>query len=252
SLLWLKRLLKEFPEVKGTELHINEWGMSSNFWRNIEDHPGLTYRNNHESPLFLVKLVNSLYQLEDNHNFSVSMLLYWGFVGEAEKDVFFNGERELTTAGNIPKPVQTGFEMLAKLKENRLLVKRSKKDGHMGLLATSSESQDISFIVYNYEEDERDLEMTDKISIQLKGLSPNSSYRLVVTKLDREANNTYAAWEQLGRPNTSQEADLTTLMKASELSDFSESSVSTNEEGLLILPVELMRHSMGLFELVLN
>jgi len=124
SVLWLKRLMKEFPQLKEKEFHINEWGMSSNYFRTVKDYPDLKYRNNHESALFLVKLVNSLYQIEDNYNFPTSLLLYWGFCWEADEDDFFAGKRELTTAGNIPKPIQTGFEMLARLAESRIKVTR--------------------------------------------------------------------------------------------------------------------------------
>jgi xylan 1,4-beta-xylosidase len=89
SVLWLQRLMKEFKELKGIEFHLNEWGMSSNYYRTVQDYPNLIYRNNIESPLFLVKLVNSLYQIEDNYRFPISMLLYWGFSWEADEDEFF-------------------------------------------------------------------------------------------------------------------------------------------------------------------
>jgi len=108
SVLWLQRLVKDFPSLKKTEFHINEWGLSSNYYRTVADYPDLVYRNSITSPLFLVKLVNALFQIEDNYNFPISMLLYWGFSWEADEDEFFVGKRELLTAGNTPKPIQTG------------------------------------------------------------------------------------------------------------------------------------------------
>lgn len=249
SVLWIKRLMKDFPELKGTEFHINEWGMSSNFWRNIKDHPDLTYRNNHESALFLVKLVNSLFLVEDHHNFPTSLLLYWGFVGEAEKDIFFNGERELTTAGNIPKPIQTGFEMLARLKENRIQVTHT-KNAHSGLLATTSTSDEISFVIYNYDESERDLDMVDDIRVELKGLRPNQTYRLKETRLDGKNNNTYTVWQNTGSPPASSKADLSALHEAATLKVFAETEMESNEDGVLILPFTMQRQSMKLFELI--
>ena len=249
SVLWIKRLMKDFPELKGTDFHINEWGMSSNFWRNIKDHPDLTYRNNHESALFLVKLVNTLFLVEDHHNFPTSLLLYWGFVGEAEKDIFFNGERELTTAGNIPKPIQTGFEMLARLKENRIQVTHT-KNAHSGLLATSSTSDEISFVIYNYDESERDLDVVDDIRVELKGLRPNQTYRLKETRLDGKNNNTYTVWQNTGSPPASSKADLSALHEAATLKVFAETEMESNEDGVLILPLTIQRQSMKLFELI--
>ena len=53
SILWLQRLLKLFPSLKGTAFHINEWGLSSNYFRTVKDYPDLVYRNSISSPLFL-------------------------------------------------------------------------------------------------------------------------------------------------------------------------------------------------------
>ncbi|MEM9341274.1 MAG: hypothetical protein AAGA66_21265, partial [Bacteroidota bacterium] len=248
SLLWLKRLMKEFPTVSDTELHINEWGMSSNFWRTVEDHPKLSYRNTHESALFLAKLVNELYQLEDHHNLTVSMLLYWGFVGEAEKDLFFNGERELLTAGNIPKPIQTGFEMLSRLKEHRVEVESTNDRGGLGLLATASDGGEISVLVYNYQEGDQDLDLRDEVQLTMTGLIPNAEYELKETVLDREQNNTYAKWVELGSPVNSQ-TDITPLIAASALHSSSK-TIQSDKSGEISLTLDLLRHSMRVLEWV--
>ncbi|NQU52306.1 MAG: hypothetical protein HQ522_07175 [Bacteroidetes bacterium] len=192
--------------------------MSSNYYRLVKDYPDLKYRNNQESALFLVKLVNSLYQIEDNYKFPTTILGYWGFVWEADEDEFFVGKRELTTAGDIPKPIQTGFEMLAKLKENRIEIIRSKKDNQFGILATKSKLEEIVLIAYNYEEDEKDLDRSDDLQVELKGLKANATYNLVETSLDQTNNNTFAAWEKIGSPANSKNVDLLTLQKAAELS----------------------------------
>ncbi len=122
SVLWLSRLMEKYESLKDVEFHLNEWGMSSNFQKTVADFPDLHYRNSEESALFLVKLVDCLYAIEDNYDFPTDMLLYWGGAWEAEKDEFFMGHRTLTTAGNIPKPIQTGYEMLAQLGVNRIEV----------------------------------------------------------------------------------------------------------------------------------
>ena len=163
-------MIKLFPSLKGTAFHINEWGLSSNYFRTVEDYPDLIYRNSISSPLFLFKLVNSLYEIEDNYKFPTSLLLYWGFSWEADEDEFFVGKRELLTAGNVPKPIQTGFEMMALLKENRLKVIKAIKDSRFGLIATKSEKE-IVLLTYNYEESESEKIIgNDEINIELNGL----------------------------------------------------------------------------------
>ena len=249
SILWLKRLMNDFPGLKGTEFHINEWGMSSNFYRTFKDHPDLVYRNNEESPLFLVKLVNSLYQIEDNYNFPISILLYWGFCGEADANEVFTGKRELTIAGNIPKPVQTGFEMLAQLKENRIQVSRQKKDSRFGVLATKSGNGEIALIAYNYNETDSRGHNKEKVSLEFTGLKPNSTYHVKQTKLDKNNNNTYSAWEKAGSPASLSKAEIAKLKDAASLDSRLKEDFFTDKNGNAKVRIDLATHSMQLLEI---
>jgi xylan 1,4-beta-xylosidase len=249
SVLWLQRLISKYPQLKEAEFHLNEWGMSSNYYRLVKDYPDLEYRNSEESALFLVKLVNSLFQIEDNYDFPTSLLLYWGFCWEADEDEFFVGKRELTTAGNTPKPIQTGFEMLARLKENRIKVSREVKDSRFGLLATASNDKDLAFITYNYDETDDDIEKADGVSVKITGLVKGQKYLVKITKLDRRHNNTYRAWQRLGQPESSAGTDITMIRRAGELQPSDEFEVMVDENGELKLDLQLHRHSMQLIEL---
>ena len=249
SVLWLKRLLSDFPELKGAEFHLNEWGMSSNYYRLVKDYPDLEYRNSEQSALFLAKLVNSMYQIEDNYRFPISMLLYWGFSWEADEDEFFVGKRELTTAGDIPKPIQTGFEMLAKLRADRIKVNRDEKDSRFGVIATKTKDGNLAFIVYNYDETDDDLSIIDEIDIEILGLSSNMELMITETSLDREHNNSYREWERSGRPEQSRGNDVTAIKNAGELKSTATFNIKTDKSGKAKLDLELSRHSMKLIEI---
>ncbi len=252
SVLWLQRLISRYDELAETEFHLNEWGMSSNYYRTVNDYPTLKFRNNEESALFLTKLVTSLYQIEDNYQFPTNMLLYWGFSWEADEDEFFVGKRELTTAGDIPKPIQTGFEMLAKLGSERIMVERETRDNQFGVLATKEQNDQISLIAYNYEESELETYRKDKVSIRLKGLKMNTSYRLVETSMDSKNNNTYVAWVESGSPSNSKGVDLGLLKKAANLDITHETTFKSNDEGEVQLIIDLERHSMKLIVISLQ
>ena len=243
SILWLKRLLKSYPSLKGTEFHLNEWGLSSNYYRTVSEYPDLEYRNSISSALFLFKLVDALYQIEDYYNFPTSMLLYWGFSWEADEDDFFKGKRELLTAGNTPKPIQTGFEMLAKLQPERIKVVKYKKVSRLGLIATQSEEK-IVLLVYNYEEsDGEQVTGNDIINIQLSGLSEKQDYRVESIQLDSENNNTYQTWLSMGSPDSSRSTNLEPLKKAASI-DITESfDLITNENGKTNFKLDLKRRS---------
>ena len=243
SILWLKRLLKSYPSLKGTEFHLNEWGLSSNYYRTISEYPDLEYRNSISSALFLFKLVDALYQIEDYYNFPTSMLLYWGFSWEADEDEFFKGKRELLTAGNTPKPIQTGFEMLAKLQPERIKVVKYKKVSRLGLIATRSVEK-IVLLAYNYEEsDGEQVTGNDIINIQLSGLSEKQDYRVESIQLDSENNNTYQTWLSMGSPDSSRSTNLEPLEKAASI-DITESfDLITNEHGKTNFKLNLKRRS---------
>lgn len=246
TVLWISRLLEKYKSLKGVEFHINEWGMSSNFQKTVAEYPDLHYRNTEESPLFLVKLVDCLYAVEDNYDFPTSMLLYWGGAWEAEKDEFFLGNRGLITAGNIPKPIQTGFEMLAQLGEQRIEVNGPRIGSRLGVIATKSSEKEVQLIIYNYNETDDDLTIADDIRIELTGLA-NGRFTVDEYNLDRENNNTYRQWQKQGSPKTSKEADLESLKKAANLS-VTKSSDLKSMDGKLELNVRLPRHSMKLIK----
>lgn len=250
SVLWVKRLISEFDELKDTPFLLDEWGMSSHYFKSTKKFPELNFRNTRESPLFLVKLVNTLFQIEDTYDFPTDLLLYWGFAGEADRDVFFNGNRELLTAGNIPKTIQTGYELLAKLKKNRLLVQTSDKtNNRFGLLGTKDDSKNLSMILYNYDETDDDLNKQDEVELKIEGMSPNQKYLFEFTKLDKINNNTYQAWVKTGKPESSLGIDLSLMSKAADLSITDTTELVSNENGELILPINLFRHSMTLIEI---
>ena len=243
AILWIKRLLKAYPSLKGTPFHLNEWGLSSNYFRTVADYPDLEYRNSISSPLFLFKLVDALYQIEDNYNFPTSMLLYWGFSWEADENEFFTGKRELLTEGNTPKPIQTGFEMLAQLQPQRLEVVKDKKGSRFGLIATRSEEK-IVLLVYNYQESDGEKVVgNDRINIQLSGLKNKLEYKVESIILDSKNNNTYQAWLSMGSPKSSELIDLMPLQKAASIDITSEFDLKTNGQGEMNFDMNLKRRS---------
>ena len=250
SVLWLSRLLGKYNSLKGVEFHINEWGMSSHFQKTADRFPDLHYRNSEESALFLVKLVDCLYAIEDNYDFPTSMLLYWGGAWEAEKDRFFLGHRTLSTAGNIPKPILTGYEMLAHLGEKRVEVNGPRIGSRLGAIATKSTDREVQLLVYNYNETDENLTLSDEVILQVSGM-PVGEYSITEYRLDREHNNTYREWQRQGSPGSSEEADLDRLYKAATLTP-ADLYREDCPDGELNLNITLPRHSMSLIKIKID
>jgi hypothetical protein len=155
--------------------------------------------------------------------------------------------RGLITAGNIPKPIQTGFEMLAQLGDERIEVSGPRIGCRVGVLATKSSNTEVEMIVYNYNETDDDLTISDKIDIQLSGLA-TGNYTVEEYSLDREHNNTYREWQKQGSPKTSKEADMKKMKAAADLS-VTNSSIKKSIKDEMELNLSLPRHSMKLIKI---
>lgn len=244
EVLWIKRLLAKYENLKGKEFHLNEWGVCSNFKRTVKDYPALEYRNNEFSPLFLVKLIDCLYAIEDNHQFKTSLLLYWGFSWEDEKNVLFEGNRELTTGGNTPKPILTGFELLSKLGHQRLKVEGTTIGGRTGIIPTKNENQnDLIIAAYNFNETDDELWKKDNLNLVVKGLSPGQTYEMKTYILDQDNNNNYSKWIKAGKPAHPGLLPNDWSQQVTGLEQNTE-SIKTSTKGELIINLSMKRHSL--------
>jgi xylan 1,4-beta-xylosidase len=254
ELLWIERMLRRFDLKGKVEFLLNEWGLCSNYDRTVDKYPQLVYRNNEFSPLFMVKLVDCLYALADNYGMKTSMMAYWGFCGEAARNVMFAGNRDLTTGGNIPKPIMTGFEMLSMLGENRLKTKnavmgeRFAQGERYGIIPTKDEGR-IVFIVYNFNETDDDLGRIDHVKVALSNLPPGTVFKWNEILLDDKHNNSYSLWVANGCPADSSSLSLDFMKKVNGIGITGTGTVVCDEKGIVTMTIPLKRHSMKLFEL---
>lgn len=102
-------------------------------------------------------------------------------------------------------------------------------------------------LVYNYNETDDDLSVSDTVAIRISGM-PDGIYTVETYSMDRENNNTYRAWQKQGSPETSGDADLKSLEEAAELS-VTDSSNERSSDGEMVLEILLPRHSMKLIEI---
>jgi xylan 1,4-beta-xylosidase len=247
---WLDRIVQAYPKAAAAEFHLNEWGLASRFRRSVDRFPELEFRNDHRSPLFLVKLVDQLYALGDHGILKTDLLLYWGFTWEAERGRMFHGNRELLTGAEVAKPILAGFEMLARLRESRLAVaKGPRPGGRFGLLPTR-EGDHLAMIAYNFEESDDDFSREDRLVVELTHLGHAAQLEWRATVLSSEQNNSYARWQDAGRPA----ADSISPAEAAAFSrlEVTASGVVPVNDGKAILPVSLPRHSMVLLEVNLR
>jgi xylan 1,4-beta-xylosidase len=246
NMLWLQRLMDEYKSLK-VEIHLNEWGECSHGdTKFVAQFPQLYYRNTEYSALLMVKLVDCLKTIESAYGFRTELLLFWGACFNASMPEFFIGSRDLTTAGNVPKPILTGWEMLTRLGGSFLPVEGPMVGGRHGLLAAKDE-RGIQLLVYNFNETDDDEGREDVIEIALDGLSARA-YAVCETRLDRHHHNTYREWERLGSPVKADERTVAVLMATAELQPDNRFCLEATG-GCARLSLRIPRHGMVLFEL---
>lgn len=250
DMLWWQRLMRKYPGMSDVEMHLNEWGVCSHGdSKFVAKFPQLEYRNSEFSALFMVKLVDCLFAIEDNFDFRTELMLYWGAWFNAKTGSIFMGSRDLTTTGNIPKPIMTAYEMLARLGKHRLQVAGPKPGGRFGLLATRSK-KDLQILAYNFQETDDNFNQEDNFVINLEHLSGEGELTVKEYRMDRLHNNTYRKWERMGKP----EADKEIIRQLREEGALKVTNTFTirNRGGKALWKDRLARHSMCLYTIEIS
>jgi xylan 1,4-beta-xylosidase len=249
ELLWIRRIISLYPCLGKVPFHLNEWGVSSHYEKNSTDYPPLALlRDSEFSALFFVKLVDSLLRLGYDYGFNIDMLLYWGFCAEDSLDQPFNGNRSLTTAGHVPKPIQTAHEMLALMGDTHLFCEGLTAGGPLGVLAARGNGR-YQLLVYHLNELDAAGGSLEKPSFAggftLTGLE-SGVYRVETLIMDRNNHNTYRLWQRMGSPRNIEAMDIPALRAGGEINPAGGYDVFVSG-GTLSLPVNLAAQSMQLY-----
>lgn len=228
---WLYETMSVHPGMRQKEFHLNEWGMVSHYEKTSYDFPPLEIRNSEHFPLFMFKLVHQLFTLSDHRGgWLPTIMLLWAGAAETwyaadperRQHVFkgrsglFAGNRALTTAHGICKPILRGFELLGRLGGQRLAVSGAPCGAPAAVLATHGDGE-IRLLAYCFAEEGDGTPA--ELDLRLAGLDGEGPATAVLTRLDREHANAYRAWEALGRPEEPDAVVIGHLRAASRLAN---------------------------------
>jgi hypothetical protein len=256
EILWIQRVIARYPSLKGVPFHLNEWGVSSHYEKNSRDYPPLVMRDSEYSALFFIKLVDSLLHLQAEYGMETAMLLYWGFCAEDSFSSPFHGNRSLTTAGHVCKPIQTAHEIMALMGETFLDTGSKSHEwrtgGPLGIMAARN-GEEYQLLVYHFDEND-DGEFSDyprsapvKGEVTLNNF-PSGSLEVECFVMDDRTHNTYRLWRRMGSPENLNETDIEALQTCGELSPQEKFQVPV-KNGSFTLLMELAPQSIRLYQL---
>jgi xylan 1,4-beta-xylosidase len=249
------KIVASFPEWRRTPIILGESDPEGCAACSAKENPQNSYRNGPLFASYTAEVLSQIIYLADREHVNVMGAVTWSF--EFEGQPYFAGFRELATNG-IDKPVFNAFRMFGLLGETRVNVSSSGALGNdeivkggvrgqsdINAIATRKEHE-IEILIWNYHDD--DLRAaTSPIDLAITGLPENAEHGLIEHfRLDSNHSNAFAAWKEMGSPQSPSPEQCEQLEAAGQLQFVSSPSWKRIENGSVRLQFALPRQAVSL------
>jgi len=252
------KIVMSFPEWRHTPIVLGESDPEGCAACSAKTNPQNSYRNGPLYAVYSTEVLDRIYQLARNEQVNFLGSVTWAF--EFENQSPFEGFRELATNG-IDKPVLNAFRMFGLLGSERLRATSSaalatedvlragvRKEPDVNVIASRMEHE-VEALIWNYHDDDVSGPPAD-IDLALDGL-PSELTRGVVEhfRIDSTHSNAFAAWKQMGSPQSLSAAQYEELQKEGQLQLLTSPASVRIQNGSVHLHFSLPRQSMSLVRL---
>ena len=252
------RAIAEFEQYRGLPAIVDECdaAVPAHFGR--YDNANYEFQNTEYYPVFQVKLMKKILDLNATEIVSVEQATSWSFYFEGER--YFEGTRSFLTAGGIEKPFLNGYRMLSKLGANRVAAVSSAAwqvaelddtDGssmreEIDSLASSHEDGTVAVLVWRHTDDQYQTdEVETAVSITVKGL-PDKAYEISHYRIDAGHSNAHTIWKSLSSPQDPTEEELAAIRAKQGLDEFEPARSASAADGVLSIDISLPLPSVSL------
>ena len=188
--------IASIPGTGGIPVYITECDIDIGVGTSVYENPVVGYRNTEYHAAFQCALAKEMLDIRREYSSNpVECLIIDSFYYPGRR--IFEGQRTLFTADGIEKPVFNAFRVLGKMGTRRVRFECS-ESGIVDGFASLEDDNSIQVMVYNYNEDVRDLEMKE-IDVSVRFPEPGL-YRLRHYRIDQGFSNAYSVWKSLGKP----------------------------------------------------
>ena len=248
DLMRFVEVVRRFPRFRNLPLVCNEWDIDVGSPRGIRDHPSFEYRNTAYFPVFLMRVVKELLDLREREGVNVELITQWTFYFHGMR--CFEGTRSLVDPMGIRKPVFNGFEMLARLGEERVRLatddtsedvapgeeagmhgaRRPRSEAEAGELGewksirphprvdglAARSGSGIQVLVWHQAADPKALGERD-VRVRVRGLGGTEAVRVEHYRIDEDHSNAHTVWARLGRPDWPDEGEIAEMRSRERL-----------------------------------
>ncbi|SDE01629.1 GH39 family glycosyl hydrolase [Auraticoccus monumenti] len=206
------RIIGEFPEYHHLPAIVDECDAGVPAHHSAYDNANFGFQNTEYYPVFQVKLMKKLLDLNDAETVQVEQATSWSFYFEGER--YFEGTRAFLTAGGIEKPFLNAYRALARMGQRRVAASSDAEhpvallDEAQGrsmpeevdVLASRHEDGTLGVLVWRHTDDQYQRDETEtEVELTISGLE-DRPYELHHLRIDARHSNSHTAWVEAGSP----------------------------------------------------
>lgn len=252
------KIVESFPEWRNTPIVLGESDPEGCAACSAQQNPANSYRNGPLYASYTAEVLNQILNLTQSEKVNFLGAITWAF--EFEDQPYFAGFRELATNG-VDKPVLNAFRMFGLLGSQRVHATSSGalpsedvvRDGVRGradvnVIATRREREG-EVLIWNYHDD--DISVPDaSVDLLISALPASNGPALVEHfRIDGAHSNAFAAWKQMGSPQTPSPNQYAELERAGKLELLSSPSWVDLQDRALNLKFSLPRQGLSLLRI---
>jgi len=208
------RVIAEFEPYRRLPAIVDECDAAVPAHFGVFDNADYGFQNTAYYPVFQVKLMKKLLDLNDVEEVQVERATSWSFYFEGER--CFEGTRAFLTAGGVEKPLLNAYRLLARLGPQRVaatsdaawpLADLDAVGETIGLpeevdvLATRDDAGGVTVAVWRHADDQYRADDTAAcVDVVVHGLV-DGPYLVRHLRIDAEHSNAHAVWRSLGAPD---------------------------------------------------
>ena len=215
------------------------------------DNPNYEFQNTEYYPVFQVKLMKKMLDLNAAETVKVEQATSWSFYFEGER--YFEGTRSFLTAGGIEKPILNAYRMMSRLGNRRIGVtsdaawsisELDATDGssmreEVDALATRGDDGSVAVLVWRHTDDQYQTDTAETfVNVAVSGLG-EGTYTLNHYRIDMNHSNSYTIWRSLGSPQDPTETELAEIKRRQRLEELEPATTMQSTSGELSVDTSL-------------
>ena len=219
----LLRVIAEFEAYRALPAIVDECDAGVPAHHSFYDNANFQFQNTEYFPVFQVKLMKKLLDLNELEDVAVAQATSWSFYFEGER--FFEGTRSFLTAGGIEKPLLNAYRALAALGERRIAATsdaaqhvadidhasgRSMAE-EVDVIASRTSDGTIAMLIWRHTDDQYQRDAREcAVSLSVAGLG-TTRYTRRHWRIDSTHSNAHTAWVECGSPQVPTDQQLAAI-----------------------------------------